>query len=191
MFAPAALLTIATVTAPLSPNVVVQQPSQRALQMGVARSDTLAPRDTARWTVALTSGEYAELEVRQRGVDVVVRVIGPDGSARPDVDSPTGAEGIEHARWIAHAEGDWTVIVPATRLLDVARHLRTAGFDFCSDLTASDWPQRPSQLPPVPWRRRPPGPAWWSRPADLRLRAIRWASRSATASASCCAPATR
>ena len=41
--------------------------------------------------------------------------------------------------------GDWTVIVPATKLLDVARFLRDApdiGFDFCSDVTASDWPTR-------------------------------------------------
>jgi NADH-quinone oxidoreductase subunit C len=38
--------------------------------------------------------------------------------------------------------GDWTVIVAVAQLLDVARHLRSAGFDFCSDVTASDWPQR-------------------------------------------------
>jgi NADH-quinone oxidoreductase subunit C len=38
--------------------------------------------------------------------------------------------------------GDWTVIVPTTRLLDVARHLKSAGFDFCSDVTATDWPPR-------------------------------------------------
>ena len=42
--------------------------------------------------------------------------------------------------------GDWTVIVPVARLLDVARHLRAAGFDFCSDVTASDWPQRPQRF---------------------------------------------
>jgi NADH-quinone oxidoreductase subunit C len=42
--------------------------------------------------------------------------------------------------------GDWTVIVAADRLLDVARHLRAAGFDFCSDVTASDWPQRPQRF---------------------------------------------
>src|SRR5437870_5392179 len=39
--------------------------------------------------------------------------------------------------------GDWVAIVPATRLLDVARHLFAAGFNFCSDVTASDWPLRP------------------------------------------------
>jgi NADH-quinone oxidoreductase subunit C len=41
--------------------------------------------------------------------------------------------------------GDWTVIVPATKLLEVGRFLREtpdAGFDFCSDVTASDWPTR-------------------------------------------------
>jgi NADH-quinone oxidoreductase subunit C len=41
--------------------------------------------------------------------------------------------------------GDWTLIVPASRLLDVARYLRdTPGtrFDFCSDVTATDWPPR-------------------------------------------------
>jgi NADH-quinone oxidoreductase subunit C len=41
--------------------------------------------------------------------------------------------------------GDWTVIVPATKLLEVGRFLREtpeAGFDFCSDVTASDWPAR-------------------------------------------------
>src|SRR5207237_1877895 len=41
--------------------------------------------------------------------------------------------------------GDWTVIVPVARVLDAARHLRTAAdalFDFCSDVTATDWPPR-------------------------------------------------
>jgi NADH-quinone oxidoreductase subunit C len=41
--------------------------------------------------------------------------------------------------------GDWTVIVPVARLLDAAAHLRTAPdalFDFCSDVTATDWPPR-------------------------------------------------
>lgn len=41
--------------------------------------------------------------------------------------------------------GDWTLIVAASALLDVARHLRRspeAAFDTCSDVTASDWPPR-------------------------------------------------
>jgi NADH-quinone oxidoreductase subunit C len=41
--------------------------------------------------------------------------------------------------------GDWTVIVPATHIVEAARHLRDApeaAFDYCSDLTATDWPPR-------------------------------------------------
>jgi NADH-quinone oxidoreductase subunit C len=41
--------------------------------------------------------------------------------------------------------GDWTVIVPAGRILDVGRHLHDAPdarFDYLSDLTATDWPPR-------------------------------------------------
>jgi NADH-quinone oxidoreductase subunit C len=41
--------------------------------------------------------------------------------------------------------GDWTIIVPVERLLDILGHLRDApdaAFDLCSDLTATDWPPR-------------------------------------------------
>src|SRR6185503_11006847 len=41
--------------------------------------------------------------------------------------------------------GDWTIIVPVAQLMAAARHLRTAPdalFDFCSDVTATDWPPR-------------------------------------------------
>src|SRR5919201_632597 len=44
--------------------------------------------------------------------------------------------------------GDWTIIVPADRLLDVARRLRDAPdalFDYCSDVTATDWPPRKTE----------------------------------------------
>jgi NADH-quinone oxidoreductase subunit C len=45
--------------------------------------------------------------------------------------------------------GDWTAIVQAGKLIDVATHLRdqpAAAFDFCSDVTASDWPPRPARF---------------------------------------------
>jgi NADH-quinone oxidoreductase subunit C len=41
--------------------------------------------------------------------------------------------------------GDWTVIVPASHIIEAATHLRDApgaAFDYCSDLTATDWPPR-------------------------------------------------
>jgi NADH-quinone oxidoreductase subunit C len=41
--------------------------------------------------------------------------------------------------------GDWTIIVPLARVGEAALHLRDSGdalFDFCSDVTATDWPPR-------------------------------------------------
>jgi NADH/F420H2 dehydrogenase subunit C len=56
------------------------------------------------------------------------------------------ADGItQTSYWV----GDWTIIVPVARLLDVVRHLRDApdaAFDLCSDVTASDWPTRPQRF---------------------------------------------
>lgn len=52
--------------------------------------------------------------------------------------------GLQISYWV----GDWTVIVTPDRLLDVGRFLRDAPgvpFDFCSDVTAIDWPARPGR----------------------------------------------
>jgi NADH-quinone oxidoreductase subunit C len=49
--------------------------------------------------------------------------------------------GLELSYWL----GDWTVITSLDRLLDVARHLKNSPeglFDYCSDVTAVDWPAR-------------------------------------------------
>jgi len=46
---------------------------------------------------------------------------------------------------ISYYLGDWTIVVPVTHLLEAGRHLRDAAdalFDFCSDVTATDWPSR-------------------------------------------------
>ena len=51
----------------------------------------------------------------------------------------------EAVEQISYWVGDWTVIVPPTSLLDVARFLKESdegSFDYCSDVTASDWPPR-------------------------------------------------
>jgi NADH-quinone oxidoreductase subunit C len=58
---------------------------------------------------------------------------------------PIAGGALKLSYWV----GDWTAIVPAARLLDVARHLRDApeaAFDMCSDVTATDWPLRPERF---------------------------------------------
>ena len=49
---------------------------------------------------------------------------------------------------VSYFVGDWTIVVSLTQLHDVARYLRTApdaAFDFCSDVTATDWPPRAAE----------------------------------------------
>jgi len=46
---------------------------------------------------------------------------------------------------VSYYVGDWTIVVPVARAIEVAQHLRDAAdarFDFCSDVTATDWPPR-------------------------------------------------
>jgi NADH-quinone oxidoreductase subunit C len=50
---------------------------------------------------------------------------------------------------VSYWVGDWTIIVPLARVLEVARYLRDtpdAAFDMCSDVTATDWPLRPERF---------------------------------------------
>jgi len=50
---------------------------------------------------------------------------------------------------ISYWVGDWTIIVTASQILEVTRHLRDApdaAFDLCSDVTATDWPPRPERF---------------------------------------------
>jgi len=57
--------------------------------------------------------------------------------------SPGGVSQVSY--WV----GDWTIVVPVSRLLEVARHLRDApdaAFDACSDVTVTDWPLRPERF---------------------------------------------
>lgn len=56
---------------------------------------------------------------------------------------PAGVSALSY--WV----GDWTVIVPVSHLLEVAGWLRDAPearFDYCSDVTATDWPPRPERF---------------------------------------------
>jgi len=74
----------------------------------------------------------------------------PDPAPPPEVPPPAYVTALQAAlpqavRHISYWVGDWTVIVDRSQLLDVARFLRTApeaSFDYCSDVTASDWPPR-------------------------------------------------
>jgi len=74
----------------------------------------------------------------------------PDPSPPPDVPPPAFIASLQAAvpGGVVHVSywvGDWTIVVPAERLIAVMRHLHDAAdarFDLCSDITATDWPPR-------------------------------------------------
>jgi NADH-quinone oxidoreductase subunit C len=74
----------------------------------------------------------------------------PDPAPPADVPVPEYIQALQAAlpgavTGVSYWVGDWTVIVDLPRLLEVARHLRDAAgarFDYCSDVTAVDWPTR-------------------------------------------------
>jgi NADH-quinone oxidoreductase subunit C len=69
----------------------------------------------------------------------------PAGAAVPSFITALQAAIPAAVTQISFYVGDWTIIVPAEQLLGVMRFLRDtpeSAFDFCSDVTASDWPPR-------------------------------------------------
>jgi NADH-quinone oxidoreductase subunit C len=73
----------------------------------------------------------------------------PDGTAVPAFIAGLQAAVPDGVSQVSYWLGDWTLIVPVDRLIAVATHLRhapDAAFDYCSDLTATDWPIRPERF---------------------------------------------
>lgn len=79
-------------------------------------SDTLIERELAageahHYAIALDSGWFAFIAVEQRGIDVIVRVRGPDGTPVAEVDSPNGTRGIEPVLLFTELDGDYRIEV--------------------------------------------------------------------------------
>ncbi len=102
-----------------------------------------------------TTPKAPEGAVKEAKPAAAAAAAGPPGPAPPaDIALPPFITGLQAAlptaiEQVSYWVGDWTLIVAADRLLEIGRFLRDspdALFDFCSDLTASDWPQRPRRF---------------------------------------------
>ena len=72
---------------------------------------TLAAKETHAYTIALEAGQFLNAAVNQRGVDVVVRVFGPDGKLVAEIDSPNGSQGDEPIALEAKSGGKYRIEV--------------------------------------------------------------------------------
>jgi len=61
------------------------------------------------YSVIMTSGQYLQIVVEQRGMNVVVVVFTPDGKQVCEVDSDQAIEGTERASLIAEATGAYLI----------------------------------------------------------------------------------
>lgn len=86
-----------------------------SLALGAAASTPLSPPsptprelrggESHRYPLQLEAGQYLRAVVRQHGIDVVVRLLGPDGAPVAQLDSPNGRAGEEDLAAVAAATG--------------------------------------------------------------------------------------
>jgi tetratricopeptide (TPR) repeat protein len=81
------------------------QPVIRDLKGGEAHS----------YRLKLNAGQYAEITVRQRNIDVIVGVFDAAGKSLGEYDSPTGLGGIELARFVADTTGMYRIVARALK----------------------------------------------------------------------------
>lgn len=87
---------------------VAQEPP-RPLAPGPPVERELARGETHVYTIKLDAGKVARVVAEQKGVDVVVSVVAPDGTALFEVDSPNGSAGEEPATIAAQQSGLYRV----------------------------------------------------------------------------------
>jgi tetratricopeptide (TPR) repeat protein len=73
----------------------------------------LAGGQTHHYQFTLAAGQYVEIKVAQRGIDVVLRVLGPDGGQLIESDGPGGAQSIETAALVAETAGAYRLTISA------------------------------------------------------------------------------
>ena len=81
------------------------------LQTGTPVERTLGPGQAHNYSVNLDEGQFLQLIVDQRGIDVVVRVFSPSGKRLGEFDSPNGDEGPENVTVVAIKAGSYRIEV--------------------------------------------------------------------------------
>src|SRR5215813_8652006 len=71
----------------------------------------LAGGETHAFQVALAAGQYLRVVVNQRGIDIGLKLSGPDGQRLVEMDSPNATQGPEIASVIAAQSGSYRIEV--------------------------------------------------------------------------------
>jgi CHAT domain-containing protein/Tfp pilus assembly protein PilF len=87
------------------------QANVRELEPGKAVEREMRGGEEHKYQISLEAGQYLDAVVEQRGIDVVVQVVGPDGRQLFEVDSPNGANGPEPVELVSEAAGVYRLVV--------------------------------------------------------------------------------
>src|ERR1700741_4562211 len=90
-----------------------------SLELSKPIERTVAGEEVHSYAITLSSGQYAQIAVDQRGVDVAVTVLGSDGKSLFQVDSPHSTHGPERIAILADS--------PATYRIDVELQTKPVG----------------------------------------------------------------
>jgi Tetratricopeptide repeat len=74
----------------------------------------LAGGQSHSYQMTLAAGQYVRLVIGQRGIDVVVKLFGPDGKQAAAFNSEIRTQGRESLEWVGEAAGSYRVDVSAT-----------------------------------------------------------------------------
>jgi CHAT domain-containing protein len=83
----------------------------RRVEPGKPIERELAGGQSHSYKITLATGQYLDAVVEQRGIDVAVTLLGPDGKQILEVDSPNGDRGPEPVSWIVEIAGDYRLAV--------------------------------------------------------------------------------
>src|SRR5436305_9540101 len=76
-----------------------------ALRFQPGRACKLTPGVAHVYSFALKKGDFQEIVFDQRGVDIEVEVLDPQGRKVVKVDGMSGAQGLEDVPWVAASTG--------------------------------------------------------------------------------------
>lgn len=92
------------------------------LKLGTAVETELAGGAAHSYQLTLTTGQFVQVMLDQRGIDVVVRLYAPDGTEVARSASPNGAQGLEQVLHVAATTGTYRLAVQPAKADAPAGH---------------------------------------------------------------------
>lgn len=92
--------------------------TQEALETGRPIERELAGGQSHSYSISLTNGQYVRIIVEQKGIDVALKLFGPDGKPDVSLNIANGTRGSEPLHWIAEAAGSYRLEISAAMKTD-------------------------------------------------------------------------